>query len=183
MPKTFKQLFVRTTAVVLICAAGCTARKGSEELAAQLLKTSGLHVLFAEAYAAGYHDSALRERKPGKEIDCVETKITPELVLAQLTDLYSTEFSDDELRQAISFFESEAGKAYIRVEWNLMRGMTGRPTEQVPEYSPLEVERIKAFGETRIGRLIMTPHSSLAESAKEKLRPKLYEIFNQCRNA
>lgn len=139
--------------------------------------------MFAEAYAAGYHDSALKDRKPEQEINCVETKITPELMLPLLTDLYSTEFSDDELRQAISFFESETGKAFIRFERNLMREMTGRPTEQVAEYSPLEVERINAFGETRIGRLIMTPHSSLAESAKEKLRPKLYAIFNQCGNA
>jgi hypothetical protein len=167
-----------------MCAAGCApSRKGSEALAAQLVETSGLHVIFAEAYAVGYRDSALRDGKPEKEITCVETKITPELVKALFTDVYSTEFSDDELRQAISFFESQAGKTFLRSELNLMRELTGRPTEQVPELSPLEVERINAFGETRTGKLIMTPHSPLAEASKEKLRPHLYAFFDQCKNA
>lgn len=183
MPKTIEQLFVGTAAVVLICAAGCTPRKGSEELAAQFLKTSGLHVLYAEAYVMGYRASALRDRKPEREINCVESKLNPELVLALYTDLYSAEFSDDELRQGISFFESEAGKALVRSEQNLMREQTGRPTEQVQELSPLEVERINAFGETRIGMLTMTPDSSLARSSKEKLKQKIYPIFNQCENA
>ena len=64
-----------------------------------------------------------------------------------------------------------------------MRELTGRQTEEVPEYSPLDVERINTFRQTRIGMLITTPQSSLAQSAKEKLRPKLYAIFDECRNA
>ena len=183
MPKTMKQLFVGMATVLLICAAACTPRKGSEELAAQLLKSSELQLLYAEAYAAGYRDSALRDRRPVKEVNCVVTNITPERVLPALADAYSTEFSDDELRQAISFFESEAGKAYVRSERNTIRELSGTSTEQAPEFSTFEVERIDAFAGTRVGNLILTPHSPLAELAKEKIRPKLVALFDQCRNA
>jgi hypothetical protein len=184
MRKTIKQLFVGAVTFVLLCVAGCAPpRRGSEELAAQVLMSSRLHHIFAEAYAAGYRDSALKERKLEKEINCVETKITPEMVMALLTDVYSREFSDDELRQAISFFESEAGKAYLRYDLNLMREKTGRPVEQVPEFSPLEVKRINAFAETRVGKLILTPHSPVAEAAKEKIRPQIYAFFEQCKTA
>jgi hypothetical protein len=183
MPKTIKQLFVGAAALTLICAAACTQRKGSQELAAQLLKMSQLQFLYAEAYSAGYRDGARRDRRPEKEINCAVTKITPELLLPQLADAYSTEFSDDELRQAISFFESEAGKAYVRSERNTIRSLSGTSTEQVPEFTSLEVERINAFAETRVGNLILTPHSALAESAKEKIRPQFAAIFDQCRNA
>jgi Uncharacterized protein conserved in bacteria (DUF2059) len=52
------------------------------------------------------------------------------------------EFSDGELRQAISFFESETGQAYVRYQRNLARALSGTPAEEVPEFSPPEVERI-----------------------------------------
>jgi len=183
MPKTFKQVLAGAAAFVLICAAGCSPRKGSEELAAHLLKVSELHALYAEAYAAGYRDAASRDGRPEKEIVCVVTRVTPELVLPALAEAYSTEFSDDELRQAISFFESTPGRSYLQSERNVLRELRGAATEQVPDLSAPEVERIDAFAGTRVGKLIMTPHSPLAESAKGKVRPLFSALTDQCRNA
>ncbi|HEV2706789.1 MAG TPA: DUF2059 domain-containing protein [Pyrinomonadaceae bacterium] len=178
-----KQFLAGTATVVLICAAACASGKGSEELAARLLETSEMHILYAEAYAAGYRDSALRDRKPEQEIHCVVSKITPELVRPVLANAYSAEFSDDELRQAISFFESQAGRNFVRHERIVVKELSGTSTEKVPELSATEVESIDAFAATRIGKLLLTPQSPFSASVKEKLRPQLYGFFEQCGNA
>ena len=181
MPKTMKRIFVVAAAVVITCASACAQRKGSEELADRMIKTSDFHVLYAGGMAAGFRDDAARDGKSEKEINCVVTEITPELMLPVLVDAYSTEFTDDELRQAISFYESEAGKAYVRAERNTLRELNGAPPEQLPEFSPQEVERINAFIETRLGKLMLTRPSPLAESVKKKLTPKLFPIFERCK--
>jgi hypothetical protein len=183
MLKTMKRIFVVAAAVVIMCVSACAQRKGSEELATRLLKTSDFHVLYAGGMSASLRDSALRDGKSEKEVNCVVNELTPELMLPVLVDAYSTEFSDDELRQAISFYESEAGKAYTRSERNALRELNGAPPEQLPEFSPQEVERINAFVETRIGKLMLTRPSPLAESVKKKLAPKLFAIFERCEKA
>jgi hypothetical protein len=183
MPKIIRQLFAGTSVLVLICAAGCAARKGSKELSERLLKAAELPAVFVEGTIAGYRNGALRDGRPEKEINCVAAKVTPELVLPALTDAYSIEFSDDELRQGISFFESDTGKAYVRYQRNLAREMSGLSTEEVPEFSPPEVARIKDFTGTRLGKLILTPNSPMFASAREKLRQQIFAIFDDCRSA
>lgn len=183
MSNTSRRVLAAAAAVALTCAAGCARRKGSEELAARLLRTAELHAVFVEAVVAGYRKDALRDGRPEKEIDCVANKLTPELVLPALADAYSIEFSDDELRQALSFFESETGKAYVRYQRNLAREMSGSPAEEVPEFSTPEVERINAFAETRIGRLILTPNSPMFATAKEELRRRVVAVFDECGGA
>jgi hypothetical protein len=95
-----------------------------------------IDAVYAEGYVAGYRDSALRDGRPEKEINCFANKVTPELALPALADAYSKEFSDDELRQAISFFESATGKAFVRYQRNMAKGAIGNPTEEVPKFSP-----------------------------------------------
>jgi SMI1 / KNR4 family (SUKH-1) len=46
--KTVKQLLAAAAAVVLVGAAGCARRKGSEELAARLLRASQIHAVRRE---------------------------------------------------------------------------------------------------------------------------------------
>lgn len=183
MPNTIRRLLAVTAAFVLICAAGCTRRKGSEELAARLLRAAEIHAVYAEGYLAGYRDNALRDGRPEREFNCVAHKLTPELVLPALANAYSMEFSDDELRQALSFFESETGKAFIRHQRNEASALVGNPTEEVPEFSPTEVERINAFTETRIGMLIMTPNSPMFAMAKVELHRQISHVLAECREA
>jgi hypothetical protein len=184
MRKIIRRLLAATAAGVLVCAAGCARRKGSEETAARLLRVAEIHAVYAEGYVAGYRDSALRDGRPQKEIDCFANKVTPELVLPALTDAYSKEFSDDELRHAISFFESETGKSFIRYQRNLAKAAIGNPTEEVPEFSPPEADRINAFVETRIGRLIMNPDSApMFATAKAELHRQISGVITECRNA
>src|SRR5687768_764540 len=125
MLKTLKRLLVGAAAIVLMCTTGCAQRKGSEELAAKLLKTSDFPVLYAGGMAASFRDNARRDGKSEKEINCVVKEMTPEMMTPVLVDAYSGEFSDDELRQAISFYESEAGKAYLRSERNVLKELSG----------------------------------------------------------
>ena len=180
MSNTSKQVLAVAVVGILLCAAGCARRKGSEELATRLLKASEIHVVFVESVLASYRKDALRDKRPEKEINCVTTKVTPELVLPALANAYSTEFSDDELRQALSFFESQTGKAYVRYQRNLAREMSGTPAEQLPEFLPSEVERINAFAETRIGRLILTPNSPMFATSKEELRRQIFTVLDEC---
>jgi hypothetical protein len=180
MSNTIRQVLAVTATGILLCATGCARRKGSEELATRLLRASEIHVVFVEAVLAGYRKDALRDKRPEKEIDCVTTRITPELALPALANAYSIEFSDDELRQALSFFESEIGKAYVRYQRNLAREMSGTQAEQLPEFSPTEVERINAFAETRLGRLILTPNSPMFATAKEELRRQILAVLDEC---
>jgi hypothetical protein len=183
MPKPARQLFAGTCAIVLGCVATSALGKGSEEMAARLLRISEIHVIYAEGIAAGYRSGALKARRPEIEVNCFVTKVNPELVLPALVNAYSSEFSDNELRLAITFFESKTGRNYVRYQRIKSRHIFGTSTEKEPEFPPPEVERINAFAETRIGNLILRPNSPMSALAKEKLGPQFLAFRDLCRSA
>lgn len=191
MPDTaIKQLLIGAVALVLICLSGCTQAHSSKKvvteknLAAQLVETSEIHIVFAQSYAFGYRDSALNNGQPEKEIDCIVTQITPELMMPLLADVFDKKCSDDELRQqAIKFYESETGKTYIRNEKMKMKLVLGMSTEEPPEYSRSDEDRIVAFEQTLVGKLVTSQDKSLREALKEAIRPKLFAIIDQCKKA
>jgi hypothetical protein len=110
------------------------------------------------------------------------TGITPDLLLPIVQSAYAAEFSADELGQAISFYESETGKTYVRNERIKARNMLGMSTETAPEYSSSEEERIVAFESTRIGQVIVAQHSTVSDAVRDKARPLLFKIFRDCEN-
>ncbi len=178
MPQANKPI----VAVVLLCVACSAQRKGSEKLAAQLLEISGIHLIYAEGIVTGYRNSAAADKKPEKEISCFVTKITPELVLPVLASAYAVEFSDSELDSAISFFGSTTGKEYVRYQRIKSKEMFGvSTTEKAPQFSSHDLELIDSFAETRIGKLILSPHSPMSASARAALRPQLIAFRDQCK--
>ena len=189
IPDTIKQAFVVTVAFVLICLSGCAKVNGSKEvvtqknLATQFVEKSETHIVFAQAHAFGFRDAALRNGQPAREVDCIVSKITPELVLPLLADVFDQKCSDDELRQAISFYESETGKTYVRNERMKVQLMLGASTEEPPEYSPSDEDRIVAFEQTKVGKLMTSEVASLREALKQSMRPQLLAIFQQCKKA
>ena len=176
------QLKVLTTAFLVLFASGCARDKPSEDLAGRLMKQSEIHVLFATAYAAAHRDRATRDQKPEKEIRCVTTRITPEFMLPLVQGAYAAQFSEEELRQAISFYETETGRTYVRNEGIKVRNMLGLSTEAVPEYSESDVQRIMTFEGTRIGQIIVAQHSPVSDAVREQARPLLFKIFRECEN-
>lgn len=184
MPKTIKQLFAGAATLLLICAAGCASGKGSKELTARLLKAAELDVAYAQGLIAGYRNSALKDGKPEKEISCVSTKITPELVRPALLHVYSAEFTDDELRQALSFFETETGKAYVLYQREVAKALNaGAAVDELPEFFPPDANRVEAFAATRIGSAILTTDSPLRAPLRDKIKSQLFAVFDQCKNA
>ena len=188
-PDTIKRFFVGAVGLALICLGGCTQAHSSKKIvtqktvATQLVEKSEIHLVFAQSYALGYRDGALNKGQPEKEIDCIVTKITPELMIPLLADAFDKKCSDDELRQAISFFESETGKTYIRNEKIRMKLVLGISTEEPPAYSRSDEDRIVAFEQTLVGKLITAQDNSLREALKESIRPKLFAMFDQCKKA
>ena len=193
MPDIVKLLFVGTGTLAVICWGGCTQNDGSRKAATQSVKTSEvatqfvkiaeIHVVFAQSYAAGYRDEALNHASSEKEINCVMTEITPELMLPVLATAFAMKCSDDELQQAISFYESDTGKTYMRTERMRVKAMLGMSTEVPPEYSPSDEERIVTFEQTRVGKLVTTQDDGLRAVVREATQPQLVSIFKQCKNA
>ena len=189
---TNKNLFAIAVVLILIWLGACTQDKKSRNAATQppatrnaatqVVETAQLHVTFAEATAAGYRDSALRQGAPEKEINCVMSKITPEFGLPVLAKAYGDRCSDDELQEAILFFQSETGKTYIRNERMRVKVMLGMSTEEPPQYSPGEEDDIVAFEETKVGKLVTSQDPSIREEVREIMRPQLIAIFDQCKN-
>lgn len=189
IPDTIKQIFVGTAALVLICLGGCTRASSSKEvvtqksLATQLVEKSEIHVVFAQSYVYGFRDAALKQGQPEKEVDCIVSQMTPELMLPLLADVFAKKCSDDELRQAIKFYESETGKTYIRIEKMKAKLILGLLTEEPPAYSQSDEDRIVAFEQTTVGKLVTSQDNSIRESVKETIKPKLLAIFGQCKKS
>ncbi len=68
---------------------GCTPDRKSETVASRFVQVSEAHFVYASATAAGYRDNALNRGTPEKEINCVLTKITPDLVLPVIAEALS----------------------------------------------------------------------------------------------
>lgn len=178
--------FVFIVVLALLC--GCSSRKAatpvvkSSEVAAQLVKVSEIDAVFATSYAAGYRDNASNRAKSEKEISCVMTQITPELMLPVLANALDRKCSQDELQQGIAFYQSDTGKTYVRYEWMKVNVMLGMSTEGPPAYSSSDEDRIVAFEQTCVGKLTTSQDLSLRGAVKEAMTPKLYAIFDQCKN-
>ena len=183
MQKPIRRLIAGISTAAVACAATSALGKGSEELAARLLKKSEIHAIYAEGLAAGYRKGALSNGRTEKDINCFAAKVSPELVLPVLADAYSEEFSAKELAQAITFFESRLGGKYVRYQRIKSRQIYGTTTEKEPAFTPPEVERLNAFAETRIGNLMLTPNSPMSARAKEKLTPQILAFRDACGKA
>jgi hypothetical protein len=138
--------------------------------------------MYIEGVAAGYYDISLRDGKPEKEIKCVMAKITPEFALPILAPVYATEFTDDELRQAISFFQTKVGKDFVRSQRKVIE-LRGASDQTEPNWSAAEWKEMDAFAATHFGAQIMNQQTAIAAASREKLRPHLYSVFDQCQNA
>ncbi|HXQ73274.1 MAG TPA: DUF2059 domain-containing protein [Pyrinomonadaceae bacterium] len=186
---TIKQFFAWAVALVLICLGGCARVNSSKEvvtqknLATQLVEKSEIHVVFAQSYVYGFRDAALNQGQPEKEVDCIVKQITPELMLPLLANVFDKKCSDDELRQAIKFYESETGKTYVRIEKIKAKLILGIATEEPPAYSQSDEDRIVAFEQTLVGKLVTSQDNSIREEVKETIKPKLLAIFGQCKKA
>lgn len=186
---TIKQFFTGAVALVLICLGGCTRANSSKEvvtqknLATQLVEKSEIHLVFAQSYVYGFRDAALKQGQPEKEVDCIVSQITPELMLELLADVFDKKCSDDELRQAIKFYESGTGQTYIRNERMKAKLVLGISTEEPQAYSASDEDRIVAFEKTLVGKLVTAQDNSIREAVKETIKPKLLAIFGQCKKA
>jgi hypothetical protein len=159
-----------------------THSHGSEKLVAEMLEMSEIHYTYAEGIVAGYRIGAAADQKPETEVSCFVDKITPELVLPALVSAYSTELTDDEVDLAIAFLRSTTGKKYVRYQRIKSREALGlSAAEKLPQFSPREVEMIQSFAETHIGRLILTPDSTVSASARTTMRPQLMAFREQCK--
>ena len=186
IPAINNYLIAGTVLITLIYLGACTQEKGKNKeprkAAIQFIEAGELHMIYAEAMAAGYRERALRGPTPEKKVNCIVTKITPEMVLPFIADAFAMECSDDELRQATSFFESETGKTYVRYERMRVKEIIGMSTEEPPEYSPSEEEGIVAFEQSHVGKLVTAPDSSIRGVMREKLDPQFNDFYEQCKN-
>lgn len=172
---------VATAMFPLLCRGGSAQEKDST--ATQFVKISELHLIYAMGTVKGFSVKASENGTPKKEINCVTAKITPELLLPPLAEAFATHFSDEELRQAISFFETEIGQAYNRNELMRVKAMFGLSTEQPRAYSASEEERIIAFEESKVGKAMVGPNSAVRAEARAKIGSRLMMVFAQCKSA
>jgi Uncharacterized protein conserved in bacteria (DUF2059) len=154
---------------------------GSEQLATRLLEASSMNSIYQQGFLAGYRKSTAGSNERARESACFVSKVTPQLTLQALAAGYAKEFSDQELRAALSFYESNAGKKYAqyqRVKSSEMLGVNSK--EQEPELSARDLEVIGAFLETRIGKLILGTNSPMSATARTILKPQLESFRDQC---
>lgn len=176
-------LIAATAMLILIYLSACREGKEPPKVATQFVESAQLHEVYAEAFAAGYRKQALTSSMSDKRVNCMVSKITPQMVLPLLAESFATVCSDDELRQAISFIESETGKTWVRYERMRVKEMIGMSTEEPPEYSPSEEERLVSFAETCAGKLVTFQDSSISALMREKTDAPFIAFDEQCKNA
>jgi hypothetical protein len=164
---------------LLVCATAWS--KGSEKLAIQLLEASDIPRMYAEGIVASYKKDGAKKKEPEAEIKCFSDKVTAKLVLMPLAAGYSKEFSDEEMKQAVSFFESGSGKKFVRYQRVKVREFFGEPpTEKLPEFSEADLKLVDTFSDTRVGKLMLAPGSPMSATAKEILMPELKALRTRC---
>lgn len=170
------------TVVAALCALQARAGDGHAALALRLVSVMGIDLQMAlgvrsigeQMYRTGQLDAGGR--------DCLRNVDRAEFT-GLLQESAARELDESELRAAVEYFESDAGRKDLWIAE--FRRSAARATElglRMPDFTPAEYDAMRAFGATPAGvKLLSRGVLTQTDAATDRIVSKTRQLIGDCR--
>ncbi len=118
---------------------------------------------------------------PKEHFECVD-KIDRHYFLKNYSDILKEYLSSDEIKQALNFYTSEAGRKYthagiIQLRMNLIPGEKW----PIPDFKEEEQNLIEGFGKTSAGQKLWKERLLSSKKIVARINPLLKDLYDKCK--